>query len=98
MAQKKTASNRFHIQPLGELYHDALTIEAWLKGRTLAAEGNSLLCSTLMRRQDYRDKALEELAEKRGITPEQLKRQILTGEAIALTAEDYKAIVSSEDG
>ena len=68
--------NRVKIQPLGEMYADALAIEAFLKDRTEAAEANSLLCSTLQRRHEYREEAIAYLAKKRNVSPEKLKADI----------------------
>ena len=72
---------RLYIAPLGEAYEDALRIEAWLKNRTVASEASSLLSARLMSRQSYREKMIGYLATKRGISPEELTQQILSGEA-----------------
>lgn len=97
MGSKKTIANRFTIQPPGELYHDALKVEAWLKRRSMAAEATSLLCSTLIQRKQYREEALAYLAQKRGITPEALLTQILTDTAEILTMEDYATLVEERE-
>jgi len=83
------ASNqRLAVSPLGEIYEDALTIEAFLKNRTKSNEANSLLCSRLMARQEYRQQAISYLAWKRGVTPEEMIEQILTGKAEHLSPEE----------
>ena len=94
---EKGGSARFYITALGEVYHDALKIEAWIKNRTMAQEGNSLLCSALMKREAYRDRVVDYLATKRGLTREKLVELILTDQAPILTAADYTAIVEDRD-
>jgi len=79
---------RIFISPMGEAYLDALTIEAWLKNRSVSMEAQSLLCAMLKKRQEYREKMVAELAEKRGIPPSELKAQILAGKAEILEPGD----------
>lgn len=88
---------RLYVSPLGETYIDALTIEAWIKNRSISMEAQSLLCSALMKRAGYRDAILEELARKRGISVDALKDQILTGRAEILTGDEYAGVVDSRD-
>lgn len=83
------------IQNLGEPYSDALIVEAFLKDRTVAAEANSLLCSTLYRRRDDRRTMVEELARKRGIGYEEMWDQIVTGEAQQMMPEQYSELKNS---
>lgn len=79
---------RLLVSPLGEIYRDALLIESFLKNRTIANEANSLLCSRLMSRAGYREKSIAYLAWKRGISPEEMVQQILSGSAEHLTAQE----------
>jgi hypothetical protein len=95
-AKDRMASDRFWVSALGEPYMDMLTIEAWLKRRTLAAEGNSLLCAKLMQRQAYREQLITELARKRGISFEQMWDDILLGRAEPLSPADYAQIKLEE--
>lgn len=88
---------RLYVSPMGELYMDALKIEAWLKNRTLSNEANSLLCAALMKRDDYRNRALAELAQKRGISVEQLKAQILTDKAEIMTGSEYADVLEGDE-
>lgn len=71
---------RLQVPFIGEFYYDELIIEAKLKGRTEVQEAASLLCSKLMQREETRKKMIERLAMKRGITPEEMRRQLLTDE------------------
>lgn len=91
------AKARFFISSLGELYHDALKLEAWIKDRSMAAEGNSLLCAALMRREEYRNRALEYLAAKRGISREELIALILTDQAEKLSSEEYASAIQEQE-
>lgn len=79
---------RLQLPFIGEYYYDELVIEARLKGRTEVAEAASLLCSKLMQRKEQRREMIEILAKKRGITPEEMRRQIL--------AEEYEFLEPKE--
>ena len=83
---------RLQVPFLGEHYNDMLSIEAWIKDRSAPAEAQSLLCSALMRREAVRQAIIARLAEKRGITPEELIRDILLGKASQLSAEEYAKV------
>ncbi len=87
--ESRMASERFYISKLGEPYTDMLIVEAWLKGRTLANEGNQLLCAKLMQRKEYRDQLVAEAARKRGIPFEQMWDDILTGKAEPMSPDEY---------
>lgn len=93
----RMASERFYIAQLGEPYLDMLKVEAWLKRRTLSAEGNSLLCSRLMQREEYRRRLVEELARKRGIPFEQMWDDILCDRAEYLTPAEYAQLQQPPD-
>lgn len=80
---------RLQVPYLGEHYNDMLLIEAWIKDRSAASEAQSLLCSALMKREGARTAILERLAAKRGITVEELKNQILLGQASHLTSDEF---------
>lgn len=67
---------RIMIQ-LGEYYQDLLTIDAFIAGRTPSAQAGSLLCAKLQEREPRIKERLEYLANKRGITVEELTSQIL---------------------
>jgi hypothetical protein len=88
--ERKTMADRFFVSRLGEPYYDILKVEAWLKGRTMAAEGNSILCARLMQREEYRTRLLELCARKRGITVEELWDRIVADLEQPYEAKDYK--------
>jgi hypothetical protein len=70
---------RLQIPWIGEYYMDELIIEARLKGRTEVQEASSLLCAKLMQRAPDRERMIKALADKRGITSEEMRSQILKG-------------------
>lgn len=74
---------------------DLLIVEAWIKGRSLSDEACNLLCARLMQREEYRNKALDHLAKKRGVSREQLMDSILKGTAKVITAEEYRNLEDS---
>jgi len=86
------ANDRLRIQNLGEIYNDALKVEAWLTDRTVAAEANSLLCSALFKRRDIRKEMVEELARKRGLSFEEMWDSILRDEAERMTSDELKSV------
>lgn len=89
-------AKRFQVPYLGEYYSDELRIEAVLKNRTEPQEAQSLLCSTIMRRSEVRQKMIEVLARKRGITPDELRTQILSGNYEPLEPDEI-IILDDED-
>lgn len=96
------ATDRFYIAPLGEYYDECLTVEAFIKKRTLANEGNSLLCAKLMEREQKREKILARLAKKRGISPETLWNDIVTGKAEHMSRDEFRelresGVISADD-
>jgi hypothetical protein len=76
------ASKRLQIPFIGEYYYDELVIEARLKARTEVAEAASLICSKLMQRKDIRNEMIEQLAKKRKIGFDEMRRIILSGEPL----------------
>ena len=96
MDKKMAKGDRLYLPALGEIYDDALRVEAYLKNRTMATEGNSLLCSILMKHAQYREEAVRYLARKRRITYEEMIEQILSEEAEELSTEDFQAIRKAE--
>jgi len=90
------AADRFFIRHPREWYMDLLTIEAWIKGRSLSDEACNLLCARLMQREQYRNQALEHMARKRGITSSQMIEEILRGTAEQLTSEEYRQMAVTD--
>jgi hypothetical protein len=69
---------RIMIQ-LGEYYQDLLTIDAFIAGRTPSAQAGSLLGAKLQEREPKIKERLQYLANKRGVTVEELTASILNG-------------------
>lgn len=64
---------------LGEFYEDLLRVDAAINARPVATQAASLLCAKLQEREAVITKRLAYLADKRGVTPEQLWSDILAG-------------------
>lgn len=77
MAARKDA--RLIVSPLGEFYTDLLTVDAWLNNRSRAGQANILLCAKLQDRQKLIKERLDYIANKRGITTDELWKQIVDG-------------------
>jgi hypothetical protein len=90
MAKK---DERLSLPALGEYYDDLLIIDAWINNRTKATQGQSLLCAKLQERETRVRDRVTYLAQKRGVTPDELWLQILKGEAQRLSPADIE-----EDG
>lgn len=88
---------RFSIAPLGEYYRDLLELDSWITGRTASLQANSLLSAKLQEREKLIEERLEKLAKKRGITAEQLRVQILKGDAEALAPGDVPETDDDEE-
>jgi len=76
---------RFQIQ-LGEYYADLLKLDAWVNGRTKSLQAGNLLGAKIQERESKILERIAYLAEKRGISPEELRKQILNG--VAIETED----------
>jgi hypothetical protein len=74
-------TKRFTVPDLGEWYTDLLAVDAWINNRSKAVQAQSLLCAKLQERETSIDKRLAYIAQKRGISPEELRTQIITGKA-----------------
>ena len=79
---------RFNIPALGEWYNDLLTIDSWINGRTKGGQAQSLLCAKLQEREPRIKERLQYLAQKRGITVEEMIALILSGKAEPLLVEE----------
>ncbi|HLO52490.1 MAG TPA: hypothetical protein VK211_29090 [Kamptonema sp.] len=80
MAARK--DERLLVSPVGEFYEDLLTVDARINSRSLAAQASSLLCAKLQERESkIRDRVLY-LANKRGITFDEMWAALLRGEKL----------------
>lgn len=80
---------------LSPYYFWLLTIEAWLKNRSLAEEAGSLLQAKLGERVAKRDEMLTLIADRLGTTKDRLQQQILDG-TIAPELSDAVEEISGE--
>ena len=69
------------IGSLPELANDQLALECWLTGSSPAKTAKQLLIAYLAQREQDREAALAKLANKRGISPNELRIRILKGDA-----------------
>jgi len=77
---------------VGEYYSHLLRWDAWINGRTKSGQASSLLCAKLQEREQRINERLEYLAGVRGMSLDQLKAAILSGEV-----EDSELEKISED-
>ncbi len=80
---------RLQIPALGEFFDDLLDIDAELSNRTRVQQAQSLLSEKLNERIPDIEQRIKYLAEKRGITPDQLRGEMLAkrGKTTAFTAD-----------
>jgi hypothetical protein len=81
-------TKRFTIPDLGEWYTDQLAIDSWINNRSKAVQAQSLLCAKLQEREPLLEKRLAYVAQKRGISVDELRLQILEGKAQQLSREE----------
>jgi hypothetical protein len=79
---------RLYIQQLGEYYEDELKVRAWLNRSTTSLQAKSDLSSFLnMRREDTKEK-LQIMADKKGVSYEDLRKAIVEGKVDKLADDD----------
>ena len=83
---------RIYISNIGEYFDDCLTIEATLNNRTRSAELASLASERLMQKKNTREELVQYLADKRGISFEEMWQLILAGEYKPLSTEETKSL------
>ncbi len=81
-------TKRFTVPDLGEWYTDQLALDAWLNNRSKAVQAQSLLSAKLQEREPIIEKRLSYIAQKRGLTPDELRSQILTGKAQQISRDE----------
>lgn len=92
MAAQKRSDPRFSMPAPGEFYRDLLEIDSWVNGRTVGVQANSLLCSKLQEREARIRERIRYLAQKRGISVDELWVQILQGNAESLDPADIQPL------
>ncbi|MBE9157872.1 hypothetical protein IQ265_13710 [Nodosilinea sp. LEGE 06152] len=75
-----TMPKRFWVGPLGVHDDDWLTIWAWLNNRSKSAQAGSLISSRIRANQTQIEAMLSYTADRMGLTPDELRRQILRKE------------------
>lgn len=91
-------SNRFQIPALGEWHAEILSLDAWISNRSAPAQAKTLLLSKLQEREVRIGERLEHLAKRRGIDPDDMRIQILSGKAQRLSPSEWLDEDDSQDG
>jgi plasmid stability protein len=81
-------SKRLQIPDIGEYYLDLLKVEAALKNRSMPQEASSLLCTILQQREEKRRRMVEHLARKRGISTDDMWRQLLDDSYVPIRQDE----------
>ncbi|MGL5925506.1 hypothetical protein [Chroococcidiopsis sp.] len=71
---------RLSIPSIGVYYNDLLTLDAAINDRSIPVQAQSLLCAKLQEREARINERLQYMADKFGITIEQMREKILSGE------------------
>jgi len=66
---------------IGEYYADLIRLDSWINGRTRSAQAGSLLCAKIQERESRILERLAYLANKRGLTADELRCEILNNKA-----------------
>jgi hypothetical protein len=81
-------SKRLQIPNLGEWYEDLLRVDSLINGRSMPVQGQSLLCAKLQEREENIRKRVTYLAAKRGISHDEMWRQMVSGEYVQISKEE----------
>ena len=84
--------DRLALPALGEYYDDILTIDAWINNRSKVVQGQNLLCAKLQEREERIEKRIKYLADKRGISSDEMRLQILMGRAQRMSMEEVQQV------
>lgn len=95
MAPKR--DERLSLPALGEWYDDLLRIDSWANNRSMAIQGQSLLCSKLQERESLIEKRVRYFAKKRGISFDEMWSQILSGRVERLTQTELTEMDDEEE-
>lgn len=90
MSPKK--DERLSLPALGEWYDDLLRVDSWANNRTMATQGQSLLCAKLQERENIVKERVRYFAKKRGISFDEMWSQILSGKAERLTQTELAEV------
>lgn len=82
-------SERLQIPSLGEWYGDLLAVDARINDRSEPTQAHSLLCSKLQEREDRIKARVVYLAQKRGISFDEMWQQLATGAYEAISPKEW---------
>ncbi|HEY9763479.1 MAG TPA: hypothetical protein V6D07_13190 [Trichocoleus sp.] len=86
MARK---DDRLTVPALGEWYSDLLAVDAAINNRTPGQQFQSLGCAKLQEREAKIRERVTYLAQKRGISPDEMWRQLVTGRFTKILPEEW---------
>ena len=88
---------RLTLPLLGEWYLDVLTADAAINARLPGPQAQSLLCAKLQEREPRVKERVEYLARKRGLSFEQMWKDLITGHYEPITPEEWAALPPDQD-
>lgn len=88
--------DRTVLSPLGEWYEDLLSADSAINARSMAAQGNSLLCAKLQERYPVIKNQVEYLAKKRNITYDECWKLAVTGRLEKITPDEWSEMPYKE--
>lgn len=92
----KKPPERLQIPTIGEWYDDLLRIDAAINDRSFPQQAATLLCAKLQEREDRIRSRVDYLAQKRGISFQQMWDDLLTGEFEKLSPEEFAELKKLE--
>lgn len=95
MASKK--DDRLSLSPLGEYCEDLLAADSAINARTKAVQGSSLLCAKLQEREANIRLRCQYLADKRGISFDDMWRQLVTGLHQKISPEEWLELTELQE-
>jgi len=83
-------AKRLQIPNLGEWYEDLLRVDSIINGRSMPMQGQNLLCAKLQEREEKIQKRVSYLAAKRGISPDEMWRQMVSGDYVQISKDELE--------
>ena len=91
------ADDRLTLPSLGEWCHDLLMVDAAVSGRSPTIQLQYLGCAKLQEREARIRERVEYLANKRGISFDEMWRQLVTGKYSKITPSEWAELSEEED-
>lgn len=91
------ADDRIKLTPLGEVYEDLLTLDAAINGRSAGVQATVLLYAKLQEREPRIKERIQYLADKRRISFEECRQQLLTGAFKKISPSEYLKVLEQQE-